>query len=219
MKAETDQAKIASLKRREAGTLLELGQRDKALAVAASLTEGPSPSPGDFAFLADMFARSGKWRRAEESFILAHRFCLEAGKGEKAESLAAGPLFLLAEARGDHRRCIEVAPTGLLRSRALRLSGEGAHPPPAIPETSPWRELFLLEQVHSGGDPAVLSGILDSWKAGEAEWRWRILYEGAMLAHASGNSMKQWRLYFRITGRKVLDPRYLKERKLLKALI
>lgn len=218
MKAETDMAKIASLKRREAGTLLELGQRTEAVAVAASLTEGPSPSPGDFAFLADMLACSGKWRRAEENFIRAHRLCLETGKEEKAESLAAGPLFLLAEARGDHRRCMEVAPTGLLRGRALRLSGEPP-PPSSMPETSPWRELFLLEQVHSGKDPAVLTGILDHWKAGEAEWRWRILYEGAMLAHASGCSMKQWRLYFRITSRKVLDPRYFQERKRLKALI
>ncbi len=218
MKAETDMAKIASLKRREAVTLLELGQREEALAVATSLIEGSTASPGDFAFLADIYASVAKWRPAEEYFTKAHRLCLEAGKAEKAESLAAGPLFLLAEARGDHRRCIEVAPTGLLRRRALRLSGEPP-PPVPMPEASPWRELFLLEQVHSGDDPALLAGILDHWKAGEAEWRWRILFEGAMLTLDSGGPMKQWRLYFRITGRKVLDPRYFQERKRLKAFV
>jgi hypothetical protein len=88
-----------------------------------------------------------------------------------------------------------------------------------MPETSPWRELFLLEQVHSGEDAALLAGILDHWKAGEAEWRWRILFEGAMLTLDSGGPMKQWRLYFRITGRKVLDPRYFQERKRLKAFV
>lgn len=218
MKAPENTSKIASLRRKEANLLLELGQRDEAIAVATSLTEADSGDGSELAFLADILAGASKWRLAEENFAAARLLCLKSGREEKAFALAAGPLFLLAEARKDYDSCLRIAPSDLLRNRALRLSEQipvGVIPP----EASPWRELYLLEQVHSGGDPSLLSGILDNWKSGEAEWRWRILYEGASLEQRSGLPGKQWSIYLRETGRKVLDPRYPSERKALKRML
>lgn len=218
MKTETDMAGKASLKRLEANLLLELGLRDEAVAVATSLAGENSDGGSAYAFLADILAGMGRWRLAEENFVIAHRMCIESDRAQKAFSLAAGPLFLLAEARGDHERCMEIAPSELLRNRARRLSGETTVEDKQ-PDRSPWKELFLIEKVHSGGSYGILNGILHDWKAGEAEWRWRILFEGASLCREAGAGMRQWKLYLGQTGGKVLDPRYPKERKLLKRLL
>jgi len=218
LKAEVDIAKKASLKRLEANLLMELGQRDEAVAVAASLADSNSLSPGDRAFLANILALACRWRLAEQNFSIAHRLCVESGRTSKAYSLAAGPLFLLAEAREDYTRCLEIAPSELLRNRARRLSG-GKSLSIEEPSDPPWRELFLIEQVHSGADPVILNSILSDWKAGEAEWRWRILFEGAVISSRAGTGMKQWRMYLDQTGGKVLDPRYPGERKQLKQMV
>ncbi len=209
---------MPSLRRREAGLLLELGQRDEAVAVATSLTEADTRDGSALAFLADVLASTCRWAAAEEKFTAAARLCAETGREEKAVALYAGPVFLLAEARGDYETCMQVAPFPLLRNRALRLSG---HEPGEItePDSSPWRELFILEKVHNQGDVSLLNGILHSWKAGEAEWRWRILYEGAFLEYSSGEVSRQWGDYLRETGKKVLDPRYPGERKTMKKLV
>jgi tetratricopeptide (TPR) repeat protein len=218
LKAETDIAKKASLKRLEANLLFELGLRDEAVAVAASLADQDSAGGSAYAFLADILAGMGRWRLAEENFVIAHRMCVESNRSLKAFSLAAGPLFLLAEAREDYERCIDIAPSELLRNRARRLSGAERVDAPK-PDCSPWKELFLVEQVHSGGNFSILNDILHDWKAGEAEWRWRILFEGAVLCSEAGSSMKQWKMYLGQTGGRVLDPRYPHERKLLKMLL
>lgn len=219
LKALENPSKIASLRRREAGLLLELGQREEAVAVATTLAETDNDDGSARAFLADVLASAGKWKAAEASFTLAARICARSGREQKARALLAGPVFLLAEARGDYGTCIKVAPTPLLRNRALRLSGKKPGSSDEVPNESPWRELFILEEVHAGGDSSLLSGILDTWKAGEAEWRWRILFEGALIESASGRLSGQWGSYLRETGKKVLDPRYPGERKVLKRLL
>ena len=221
-RTEKNPLKIASLKRLEAELLLELGQKDAAVAVATSLVEMNPQGSRERAFLGDILARSFSWIDAEEEFAEAHRLCLANGKTEKAFSLAAGPLFLLAEARGDHPRCFEIAPIDVLRNRAIRLS-EGKllqkPVPHAVPAVSPWREVAVLEKVLNGGSPHVLVDLLAKWTCGEAEWRWRILFEGAASAIGAGLSAKPWKRYMKQTGAKVLDPRYFIERRDLKQLL
>jgi hypothetical protein len=189
-----------------------------AIAVATSLVEENPEGSKERAFLADILARSSQWTAAEHEFTEAYRICISTGKIEKAASLAAGPLFLLAEARGDFSRCIEIAPFDVLRNRALRLQG-GKPQPGIVPAESPLREIAILEEVHCGGDADSLPGLLDSWTAGEAEWRWRILYEGAVASINAGMASKPWRNFLKQTGTKVLDPRYFRERKNLKQIL
>ena len=155
LRIEKNTSKIASLKRIETGLLLELGQGDAAVAVATSLVELNPEGSGEHAFLADVLARTFSWSGAEEEFTVAHGLCIRAGNQKKAFSLASGPLFLLAEARGDHQRCLEIAPMDTLRNRALRLAGREQEP--VSSETvSPWREINILEKVLCGGNPHSL---------------------------------------------------------------
>ena len=218
LRIEKKPSNRASLKRMESGLLLELGQRDAAVSVATSLVEDNPEGSRERAFLADVLARSFLWRAAEEEFTEAHRICLSTGKENKAFSLAAGPLFLLAEARGDYLRCLEIAPMDVLRNRALRLTGDMPIPC-SLPSVSPWREIAILEKVLSGGDPHVLAGLLADWTCGEAEWRWRIVFEGAASAIEACMSVKPWKKYMKQTRAKVLDPRYFIERRDLKRLL
>jgi len=218
MKTIENSSKIPSMRRREAVLLLELGQRDQAVAVAASLAEADDDRGSGLAFLADILASCGRWAAAREKFTAAAEMCAEKGRKEKAFSLAAGPLFLLAEAVKDYETCLLVAPLPLLKSRALRLKGLEPEKTPQ-PGNSPWRELWALEEVHVSGKVSLLDGILDNWKSGEAEWRWRILFEGAFLEFKSGTVSKQWGVYLRETGKRVLDPRYPGERSALKKML
>ncbi len=218
LKTEKTSSKRASLKRLEAGLLLELGQKDAAVAVATSLAKDNSENSSERAFLADILARAFFWSDAEREFTEAHRLCISSGNTTKAIALASGPLFLLAEAREDYGRCLEVAPIDVLRQRALRLMGNESQPG-SVPPESPWREIAILEKVYSGGNPSVLADLLAHWTCGEAEWRWRILFEGASLAAVVGTSVKPWKKYLKQTGTKVLDPRYFIERRDLKRLL
>ncbi|MCP4647276.1 MAG: hypothetical protein GY852_05985 [bacterium] len=218
LKTETDTSKMTLLRRREADLLLELGQKDHAVAVATSLAEANPEGSSDRAYLADVLARACYWKIAEEEFTLAHSLCMAAGKQQKAFSLAAGPLFLLAESRGDYSRCMNVAPLDILRNRALRQMGEKPEKT-SLPLQSPWREIAILEMVLSGGNPHVLSGLLAGWKCGEAEWRWRIVFEGAQASIEAGLSIKPWKKYMKQTGTRILDPRYFIERRDLKNLL
>ena len=218
LRTENNPTRIATLKRREAGILLELEQKEAAVAVAASLVKENPSGNGERAFYADILARTFCWASAEEEFAEAHRLCIASGKMEKADSLASGPLFLLAEARGDFGRCYKIAPIDTLRFRALRLGGEKVEVT-SVPAESPWHEIALLEKVLQGGNPHVLPSLLADWTCGEAEWRWRILYEGATAAIEAGMPVKPWRKYLKQTGNSVLDPRYFIERRDLKRLI
>ena len=219
LKAETNPSKKASLKRLEANLLLDLALPEEAMIVASALAEAHPADAGAAAFLGDILARTGKWSASEEQFTRSYEICLTLNKKKKAFSLASGPMFLLAEARGDYERCIQVAPSQLLRNRALRLSGKRTADDTAPPESSPWRELHLIERVHNGSAPGILRGVLDDWTAGEAEWRWRILFEGGVISGEVGAGLKQWRRYLKLTVGRVLDPRYFQERKQLKAVL
>lgn len=217
MNALEDQSKMPILRRREASLLMELGRGSDAVAIAASLA-GEDTDGSAMAFMADIYSRLGRWRDAEEWFTKAFSACLDAGREEKALAMASGPMFLLAEARGDHARCLEVAPFDVLRARASRLGGTplGEY---AEPQESPWREIHILEAVHRGADPSLLLGVLDSWSCGEAEWRWRILFEGSVLFFRGQRPGRQWKKYLSETGKTVLDPRYHRERKELKRIL
>ncbi len=218
LRTEKNPSRIATLKRREAGLLLELEQKEAAVDVAASLVKQNPEANSDRAFYADILARTFHWTAAEYEFSEAHRLCIASGKVEKAFSLAAGPLFLLAEARGDFERCSEIAPMETLRFRALRLAGEKTDVP-SVPRESPWREIALLEKVILGGNPHVLPSLLANWTCGEAEWRWRILFEGAAAAMEADMPVKPWKKYLKQVGNSVLDPRYFIERRDLKRLL
>lgn len=218
LRTEKDSLKIALLKRKEANLLLELGHRAEALLVATALSESNPTNSSHKAFLADILCRTSQWLKAEEVFTEAYHLCLDSNKKSKAFSIASGPLFLLAEARSDFKRCFEIAPLPLLKNRAERLMGKKVVCID-IPEIEPWNQVAKLEKVHLGGNPHLLPTLLKDWKLGEAEWYWRILYEAANLAIGNGMSPKPWRKQLKQLHTVVLDPRYFIERRDLKKVL
>ncbi len=218
LRTEKDSLKIALLKRKEASLLLELGRRPEALLVATALSKSNPSNSSHRAFLADILCRMSKWRLAEEIFTEVYQLCLVNSKKDKAFSIAAGPLFLLAEAREDYERCLEIAPLPILKNRAERLMGNKVVDREA-PESEPWNQIAKLEKVHLGGNPHILPTLLKDWKLGEAEWYWRILFEATNLAVINGMSLKPWRKQLKQLHTVVLDPRYFIERRDLKKVL
>lgn len=218
LKTEKNPVKIALLKRKEAYLLLQLGHRAEALLVSTALSESNPSNSSHKAFLADILCRTSQWRLAEDTFAEAHRLCLATDKIDKAFSIASGPLFLLAEARGDYKRCVEIAPLPVLLNRAERLMGEKVMNID-IPEIEPWNHVAKLEGVHLGNNPHILPTLLKDWNLGEVEWYWRILFEAANLAVSNEMSLKPWRKQLKQLHTIVLDPRYFIERRDLKKLL
>ena len=216
LKSETDPQTALRLGQREVRILLELGQTSQALAAARSLRR----SGTGLSVLGDVLCRTGRWKEAESVFEQARRARLEEGMEGRAAALARGPLFLLAEARGDWERCMELADIPVLRARAERLSGAPGDPCPAgDSEGYPWTTIALLEACHLGRDPAVLPETLAGWGRGEKEWKWRVVAEGSELFVRSGLPLDAWIRPFRSISGPVLDPRWLAERKALKTFL
>jgi pentatricopeptide repeat protein len=216
LKSETDPEAALRLGQREVRILLELGQTSQALAAARSL---PGNGTG-LSVLGDVLCRAGRWKEAESVFEQARRARLEEGMEARAAALARGPLFLLAEAREDWDRCLELADIPVLTARARRLSGAFGDPPPAqVSQGFPWAMIALLEDCHLGRDPIGLPEALAGWGRGEREWKWRVVSEGSGLFVRRGLPMDAWRRPFRSVSGPVLDPRWQAERKVLKAVL
>jgi hypothetical protein len=213
LREETDPGAILRLRQREVKILLELGQMPQALAAARLL-------PGDgtgLSILGDVLCRRGHWKEAEATFEAARRARLAEGHGVRASALARGPLFLLAEARKDWSRCMELADIPVLEARTRRLSGEA--PAPSDSSGFPWETIALLERCHLGGDPRQLPEAALKWGKGEREWKWRLVFEGATIHSRRELPLNPWRRIVRAMSGVVLDPRWPGERKALKALM
>lgn len=213
---ETDPDAILKLRQREVKILLELGQMPQAISAARALR----PDGTGLSILADVLCRGSRWKEAESVFEAARRVRMDEGSEARAQALARGPLFLLAEARKDWGRCAELADIPVLCARVARLSGTETEPgEPARGEGFPWDTLAMLEACHGGADPSCLQMALQEWGRGEREWKWRVVFEGATISAASGLNLGPWRRLFRSMDGVVLDPRWPAERKALKAVL
>jgi len=216
MKSESDPGAALKLGRREIRILLELGQTSQALAAARLL---PRNGAG-LSVLGDVLCRAGLWKKAESVFDEARRARLAEGMESRAAALARGPLYLLAEARGDWERCLELVDIPVLKARAERVSGAGGQDGSA-PDSAgfPWTTIALLEACHLGRDPTGLPEALAGWGMGEREWKWRVVAEGTELFLRRGLPPYAWRRPFRSIPGPVLDPRWAAERRSLKAVL
>lgn len=213
---ETDPDVVLKLRQREVKILLELGQLPQAVSAARALP----PDGTGLSILADVLCHGSRWKEAESVFEGARRARMDEGSEARARALARGPLFLLAEARKDWGRCVELADLPVLCARVARLSGAGTGPDePTCDEGFPWDTLALLEACHGGGDPARLPEAVQAWGRGEREWKWRVVFEGATLTASAGLPLGPWRRLFRSIDGVVLDPRWPTERKALKTVL
>ena len=213
---ETDPDVTQKLRHREVKILLELGQLPQAISAARALP----PDGTGLSILADVLCRGSRWKEAESVFEAARRVRIDEGSESRARALARGPLFLLAEARGDWERCAELADLPVLGARVARLSrGITGQDTTSSEEGFPWDTLALLEACHGGGDPARLPEAVQAWGRGEREWKWRVVFEGATLTASAGLNLAPWRRLFRAIDGVVLDPRWPSERKALKTVL
>ncbi len=215
---ETDPARLRKLRKDEAQTMLELGQPEQAAGLAGKLAEDYPDWPAGWALLGDLRCRLSRWEGAEEAFSRAVE--LREAAGMDSAWLRQGPLYLLAEARGDHGRCLDLADTGtgtgrVLRCRALRLMGRECDLPGGGMSEPLAKRLLPLERAWRGADPRAMPPALDGWDD-EREWRWRFVVEGVALFERAGLSPSPWRKALRDFGSPVADPRYPAERKSLK---
>lgn len=216
MHRETDPDVILKLRQREVKILLELGQMPQAISAARALP----PDGTGLSILADVLCRGSRWEEAESVFEAARRVRMDEGAEARAQALARGPLFLLAEARKDWGRCTELADLPVLAARVARLSAcETAPGEPSCAGGFPWDTLAMLEACHGGADPSCLPVALQAWGRGEREWKWRVVFEGASLTVSAGLNPGPWRRLFRSMDGVVLDPRWPAERKALKTVL
>lgn len=144
------------------------------------------------------------------------------GSTEASGRLRTGPLYRLAEARGDYGSCLALcAGTGelarILTARASRHLGLDFLLPTECLEPLA-RRLLILEQAWAGTDAGLLSGEALEWGAPEPEWRWRFIVEGLELHLAAGGEAGDWRQALAETACPVLDPRFGRERNRLALL-
>jgi len=218
---ETDSARLRKLRKDEAQTMLELGQPEQAEELAESLAADHPDWPAGWALLGDLRCRLSRWDGAEEAFSRAVE--VRSAAGMDAAWLRQGPLYLLAEARGDSGSCLELADTGtdtgrVLRCRALRLTGrKNSLPGGHLSEPLAGR-LLALERAWRGADPRIMPPALECWED-EPEWRWRFVVEGVELFERAGLSPSPWKKALRAFDTPVADPRYSAERKSLEKLL
>lgn len=218
---ESDAARLRKLRKAEVQTMLELGQPEQAAGLAEKLAADFPDWAAGWALLGDLRCRLSRWDAAEEVFARAVE--LREAAGADSAWLRQGPLYLLAEARGDHGRCRELAGTGtdtgrVLRCRALRLMGRDGRFPRAGRSEPLAGRLLLLERAWRGADPRIMPPALDGWED-EPEWRWRFVVEGVQLFERAGLSPSPWKKALRAFDAPVADPRYASERKSLEKLL
>jgi hypothetical protein len=220
--SETVPAKLMKLRKEQASLLMELGNPSEARVAAERLLADFPDWPAGHAAAADIASRSGRWADAEDLFSRAAGLNEACGATEAFERLRTGPLYRLAEARGDYHRCLALCGdggelAGILAVRASRHLGTGIELPEACIEPLA-RRLLMLERAWAGGDTGTLHDEVMIWGAPEPEWRWRFVIEGLELHLAAGGSASEWRQALAETACPVLDPRFGRERNRLALL-
>jgi len=214
--SEGDPSKRMKLRKEEVALLAELGNISAALSSAEALVARYPEWPAGHAAAADIACRAGRWMEAEELFARAAELHRTSGREDACERLRTGPLYRLAEARGDHARCLErcASPGELatvLTARSMRLLGRLTDLPASCAEPLS-RRLLMLESAWAGGDTAALPETALEWGGPEPEWRWRFIVEGLDLHVSRGGSASDWRQAVAETKYPILDPRFGKER-------
>lgn len=216
LRGESDPAARRKLLRREVRLLVDLGNLREAEKSARRILEENPEWPGGHSILADMACRTGDWMEAEELFGRAALMLGETGDREGAARLRTGPLYRLAEARGDHAECSRLCADGgalgqVLACRAARRSGATGSTETLSGEGFLTLRLAALEEAWRGYSPRGLLELAEDWGNTEPEWRWRLLVEAIGLWRDSGLDVRKWRRPVRDTVCPVLDPRFSEE--------
>jgi hypothetical protein len=216
IRSETDTAKLMKLRKEEAALLMELGNPGEAASAADRLVADYPDWPAGHAAAADIACRSGRWTDAERLFAIAAELNDSCGCTEASGRLRTGPLYRLAEARGDYGSCLaqctgtgELA--GILAARASRHLGLAIMLPKECLEPLAGR-LLILEQAWAGAATDLMCREALEWGAPEPEWRWRFIVEGIEIHMAAGGEAGDWRQAVAETACPVLDPRFGRER-------
>ena len=215
---EKDISELKKLRRKEIKILIQLGNLAAAREISGELiSENPSWPPG-YSIMADLLCRSGRWDEAEKQFEKAASEHETDGNPESAEKLRTGPIYRLAEARGDYKKCFSLCSgTGelksVLRIRSERLMGGNSVNLPTLPDGRLAARLLNLEKAWRGIQKQELLRTALEWDSTEPEWRWRFIVESINVEKEP--DLDKWRKPIRETVCPVLDPRFNKEWRML----
>ena len=212
----SDPSELRKLRRREIRVLLQLGNLSAAVDICREMIlDNPSWPPG-YSIMADLVCHSGKWDEGERLFERAAHEHEGAGNVKAAQRLRMGPVYRLAEARDDYKKCFSLCEgegelNGVLRTRSERQSGSKDTRLPA--ETQDWlaERLLMLESAWRRMKHPELLGTAVDWSSTEPEWRWRFIVESMEILKRDGLDLNGWKKPVRSTVCPVLDPRFHKE--------
>ncbi|RKZ09250.1 hypothetical protein DRQ25_07085 [Candidatus Fermentibacteria bacterium] len=209
----TDPVGLRKLRRKEIRILLQLGNLTAAGDICGKLvSDNPSWAPG-YSIMADLACHSGKWEEGERLFERAAGEHEAAGNSEAAQRLRTGPLYRLAEARGDHEKCLSLCTgTGDLNS-VLKARSERQREitDSTLPEETHDQlagRLLSLESAWRGTKQSELLQTAVEWSNTEPEWRWRFIVESMAIWERNGLDLDGWKKPVRSTACPVLDPRF-----------
>ena len=212
----TDPSRIRKLRRREIRILLQLGNLSAAGNICRELvSDNPSWPPG-YSIMADLACHSGKWEEGERLFERAAGEHETAGDINAALRLRIGPVYRLAEARGDYEKCLllcsgEGELENVLKIRSERQLGSNAARLPEEAQSLLAQRLLMLESAWRGMQQPGLLRIAVEWLNNEPEWRWRFIVEGMIVWKRDGFDPGGWKKAVRSTVCPVLDPRFHSE--------
>ena len=214
--AVSDPLGIRKLRRKEIRVLLQLGNLSAAREICRELvSDNPSWPPG-YSIMADLACHSGKWEEGERLFERAAVEHEAAGNIQAALKLRTGPVFRLAEARGDHEKCLSLCSGEGELNSVLRIRSErqGGSKDTKLPDgMQDWlaERLLMLESAWRGMQQPELLQIAVDWSNNEPEWRWRFIVESMLVWKRDGLDPDGWKKPLRNTVCPVLDPRFHKE--------
>ena len=213
MSSVSDPTGLRKLRRREIRILLQLGNISAARDICGTLvSDNPSWPPG-YSIMADLACHSGEWEEGEKLFERAAREHEAAGNIEAAQRLRTGPLYRLAEARGDHKKCLSLCSGGgdlsiVLTARSERQREITDSRLPDETEDQLAGRLLALESAWRGTKQSELLQTAVEWSNNEPEWRWRFIVESMIVWKRDGLDLDGWKKPVRSTVCPVLDPRF-----------
>ena len=214
IRASARSASTKKLRRKLIRVLLELNDTTGAGEEAAVLVENWPEWPAARSIAGDVQCRIRNWVEAERMFREARDLYISLDDIKGAHRLETGPLYRLAEARGDEETCLSLSSgegplKRVLAARAIRRSGKNHVVILDVEEDALASRLKTLEDVWRDLVPPekLLETALE-WGDGEPEWRWRLIVEGFRLWQERKLGTKAWKEPIRATACPVLDPRW-----------